>query len=281
MKIQNNFFRVFKNSTDITNNLKTFGEEYTLSLNDTDHLDIGYRKDFHQMFFEIKTANTINCTITMQKWNGTAWVNEAIVDETNGFKKSGFIFLEQDSAQRLLHNSIDGYWYRLKVSATTSNIVLNGLGIVFNNLTDLKIEEPAIESFYPRGISSHIYSIISARDYIMRRINNSQADLFYNASINPLTGNEFIEARLLNAFDILDINELRDASTFYALHKIFSNRQDADNDVYLQKSEMYLKKFEDSFKLWTGRKLTIDIDDNGKEEEIDKINSIRTIKLMR
>lgn len=282
MKIANNSLDIFLASTDISKSVKTFGEEYSLTLLNSSHIDIGYKKPINQIFIEIKTPNIASSTISIQKWNGSAWVSLKHLDETNGFKKSGFIFFDEDDLTvKQLHNSKNQYWYRLIVNTSTSGLVLNGINLVFNNLADLKNEEPAIESFYPRTITSHILSIVSAREYILRRINNSQPLNFYILPTNPLTGLSYVDVRNLNVFDIFDINELRDASTYYALHKIFSNRSDEADSVYKQKADDYLLKFEQTFKLFTGRKLTIDINDDGIEDEGDKINSIKTIRLIR
>ena len=282
MKIKSNLLSFFHDGSDKSKEINPFGIEYSMTLTSTGHLDIGFTKPINQIFVEIKTANTNNSTISIQKHNGTTWVNTECLDQTNGFKKSGFIFFnEDDQATKLNHNGIDQYWLRLKVSANTSAVLLNGINLVFCNLDDLRMEEPSIEKFYPREISSHIFSMVAARDYILRRINNSQPYAYYLLSINALAAQRYVDVRNFNQFDIFDVNEIRDAAVFYTLHKIFSNRSDEQNDVYKQKADDYLAKFESSFKLWQGRKLTIDIDNDGGETATDKNASIRTISITR
>lgn len=281
MKIKNNLLDIFVNGTN-AKDLNQFGLEYPLTLASSGHIDVGFRKQLSQIFVEIKTANTVTCSITVQKHNGTDWETINIVDETNGFKKSGFIYFDEDAVNSpILLNGITQMWYRIKVSQNTSAMVLMGLNLVFCNLADLKIEEPAIESFYPREIRSHIFSMVAARDYILRRINNGSPLDYYIINADALTGQNYVEARLLTQFDIFDINELRDAAVNYALHKIFSNRSDETDDVYFQKSEQYKQKFEYTFKLFTGRQITIDINDDGKKDEADKGNSVRQMRLYR
>lgn len=281
MKIKNNLLDIYVNSVN-TQKLNHFDANYALTLSSSGHIDLGFKKKINNIFFEFKTANTVDLTVSVQKWTGSTWQSLTILDETEGFKKSGFIFLDEDHTNtQQLHNGIDQIWYRIKVSANTSAMIVNGINLVFCNETDLKKEEPAIASFYPRNTSSHIQSLMAARDYILRRINNSAPLDYYVYSIDPLVGTSYIESRNLTQFDLFDINEIRDAATYYTLHKIFSNRSDAADDVYKQKSDQYLALFESSFALWKGRKLTLDIDDNGKESQDEKNASIKTITLFR
>lgn len=283
MKIKNNHLDIFKNTTNISNELKVYGKELSMSLLNTDVLYVGFKKPLNQLYIELKTPNTNASTVTVQQWNGSAWENIGIVDETNGLKNSGFLFLDEDAnnVNQNLVNGITQKWYKITVNVSTSAMVMNGINLVFNNLDDLRMEEPAIDRFFPREIQSHIFSMVASRDYIIRRINNSQPMNYYSAPIDALKGNSYIDVRLLNQFDIFDVNELRDCSTYYCLYKIFFNRQDGTDDVYKEKAQEYLDLFESTFKLFTGRKLTIDLGNDGKEDSTDKVNSIRTIKLIR
>lgn len=282
MKIKNNQLSVYLNATELSKDINFYGKEVSLVMTSTSNLDVGFKKPINQIYVEIKTPNASNVNITAQRWINGSWANLNIVDQTNGFKNSGFIFFDEDS--QTTESNINGsnqFWVRLKVNGNTSGIVLNGINLVFNNLEDLRMEEPSIEKFFPREIQSHIYSIVAARDFILRRINNAQPLNYYSRPIDALKGNYQIDIRNLNQFDIFDVNELRDCSTYYTLYKIFANRSDEADDVYREKATEYLGKFEDTFALFKGRKLTIDLDDNGKEDAADQNNSIRTVKLFR
>lgn len=277
MKIKNNLLTVFKNTTDISKSVSVFGQSLSLSLTTTDTLLVGFYKSISQIFIEIKTANSVSTTLVVEKWTGSAWESINILDETDGLSKSGFIFFDEATpTTESTQSNIKGFYYRIKVSANTASLVLNGINLVFCNLEDLKIQEPAIERFYPREINSHIFSMVAARDYILRRINNTQPFNYYSSD----DGSQ-IEIRNFNAFDFFDINEIRDAAAYYTLHKIFSNRSDSTDDIYQSKSTLYLDKFEQSFKLFQGRKLTIDLINDGKESNTDKINSAKIMTSYR
>lgn len=268
MTLKNKMLYVYKNSTDYSALAYKMGiEEVSLSLLTSDYLYVGYIKPQRNYFIELKTPNSVSLSLSAEMWNGTAWVNCPLIDETKGLKKSNFIYLgdEAYSSKTTTVNSVSAHWYRFKVSANTSAMVMTGLNCLFSCEDDLKNHEPSLSSFYPKGLSSHILSLVAARDFILRKINNS--GFFKYRIIDPLIGTEdYVLAQNFTQFDIFDIDEIRDASVFYALHKIFSNRSDEADDVYFQKAQDYLVKFNESFALWQGRKLTLDINKDGLED---------------
>lgn len=281
MKIKNNLLDIFVNGTKQAD-LNSFQMEFPLTLSAAGMIEVGFRKQLNQIFIEVKTGNTNTSIVTVQIWDGAAWANLNIIDETNGLSRSGHIFFDEDSVNKAqLLNGINQMWYRIKVSTNTSAMVLRGLNLIFCTAQDLRVEEPAIDQFLPRDLKSPILSMVSARDYILRRINNGSPLDYYIINPSALTGLTYIEARLLTQFDIFDINELRDAAVYYALYKIFSNLQDNGNDMYREKANDYKGKFEYTFKLFTGRQITMDINDDGKKDSVDKASSVRQMRLYR
>lgn len=51
--------------------------------------------------------------------------------------------------------------------------------------------------------------------------------------------------------------------------------------MYREKANDYKAKFEYTFKLFTGRQITIDINDDGKSDSIDKGSSVKHMRLYR
>ena len=287
MKIKNNRLTVLHHNgsfTDYSEKAANLTNNSFVQQLLTNHeLYIGYKKPINQIFIELKVVNTANSILHVEQYNGTSWVDLASLDETEGFKKSGFIYFDEDSNNTKLHtvNGKQAYWYRIKTSVNTSaTLEFMGINLVFCNLEDLRKEEPSIEKFYPREIQSHINSMVAARDLILRKINNSDS----NKKYYPEEVNEFFEgvkAVDFTQFDLFNIDEIRDAATFYTLHKIFSNRSDETDDVYRQKALDYLEKFENTFKLWAGRRLELDRDEDGKLSAAESKQGIKTIRLIR
>jgi hypothetical protein len=277
MKLKNKMLFVYKNTTDYSNVAYKIGiEEVAMTLATTDVLYIGYYKPVKNLFIELKTANTNASVLSTQIFNGTSFVDCFNIDETKGLKKSNFVYLSDDAYnnKETTINGVSAFWIKLTVSANTSAMITNGISCLFCCEDDLRAEEPALLNFYPRGLNSHILSMTAARDFILRKINNSG---FYKyQTINALipTDTTFIYAEDFVPFDIFDIDEIRDCATFYSLHKIFSNRSDEKDDMYSQKAQEYLDKFNEVFKLWNGRKLTIDMNKDGKKDIVEENLSI-------
>ncbi len=138
------------------------------------------------------------------------------------------------------------------------------INLVFNSLDDLLAEEPDVERFYPLNpsndveIPTHLLSQIAARDEIIKKINQS-GRLKYNGT----------DCLLINQFDILDVEELKDAAKYYCLYKIYFNLNDQSEDIYKEKANDYLGKYQQAFKIFHNGKLTIDSDNDGVGDNAD------------
>ena len=286
-KLNNKRLHVYFNATSYTEQAYKVGIE-TVALQfkitpSVDYLYLGYKKPQKNFFFEVSSPSTDSPTLVIQIYNGTTWVDCPHIDETKAFKKSNFIYLDEDTlinSKAFTVNSVNAYWVRISMTHA-ANVSFKGINNMFCCEDDLRQEEPAIATFYPREIDSHIFHIASARDYILRKINNSGHYEYKTLdALNP--SGERIFSEDFNQFDLFDIDEIRDAAVFYTLYKVFaSNLQDQADDVYGVKATAYLKKFQDSFDLWCGRKLTLDINKDGIEDSAEEAESITTIRLVR
>lgn len=263
---------VLFNSTDLSTLAAKMGEEetsLTISNFSTDALYIGYKKPIKNIFFEVSQALTSGVSKSVSIWDGSAWVAISAVDDTKNFNKSDLLYLDGDQVLNNKEKNINGktlFWVRVSFSANGS-VKFKGINTLFCSESDLKNEEPSMAKMYPREIQSHIFSLVAAREFILRRINNS--DGWYK------TEDGYISCQDFTQFDIFNIDELRDAAVFYTLHRIFDNRSNEADDFYSQKSEKYLNRFNDEFKLWHGRKLTLDRNDDGIVDKEEKIASIQ------
>ena len=271
MKINQDKLTINYLTNDISNDLYKVDGSSAVILNASQYIYVGFRKQLSQLFIELEIANINDIDLVVEKYT-TAWTPVEIEDETNNLTKSGFIFISDiDGETTTTVESDELYWIRISASASTSSAVLKMINLVFSSEDDLLEDEPDVAKFYPESIDSHIYSLIASRKYIVRKINNGGQHK-YNATD--------LRYSQLNQFDIFDIHELREASNYYALYKIYHNISEAD-DSYRAKAEDYLEKFNASFSIFSNSKLSLDLEDDGEESQQDNANSIQTVKLTR
>lgn len=240
--------KIYKNST-LLDTLDSGLEETSLSLESSDALNIHYYKPLTKFYFCFKTPSTTRKTLTIQRWNGTAYESVDFNDETKGFTKSGFITIN-DLDKSVLADGV----HKIKISVnSTTSVVLRLLDIVFNSEQDLVIAYRDVNRLYPALMESHILAIIDARNAIIQKINSSG-----NIKING------IQNTIFNRWDLLNIDEVRQASVFYALHSIFLELSDEENDSYSEKAVQFLEKFNERFSVFWGSLLSLDSNDDGE-----------------
>lgn len=246
-----NILTVKKNTEDLTNKAYLFeNENISLTLTTDDFLYVSFKKPINQFYADFQAGNTNAATLSAERLTeANTWVLMGIVDETQGFKRSGFVYLKNEGSSS----------YRFKLSSNSSALKLRGIANQFCSELDLKLEVPGIERLYARGWDSPIPSIEQATRKIVQDVNNSGRYYKYNG----------ILAELVNRYDFLNINDVRNAAKYYALHLLFLNLSDSD-DNYRHKAEVFYKKFEDAFKVFSGAKLSIDKNEDGKEDPDDQ-----------
>lgn len=272
MKIKQKILSILHNTTDLSKNLYKVDSTQTLTMLDSDYLYIGYRKELNQLYIELDQLNTNTSELTIEKWNG-AWTEVEAWDETDGLSQSGFLFLE-DFADEVVttYEGVEQFWIRVSLDVTSTELILRLVNLLFNNLEDLLNDEPDIKEFYPATLDSHVFSMVASREYILRKINNS-GQYKYKESTKEISQ--------INQFDLFDINEVREASAYYTLHKIFSNVVNDPDDKWSDKADAYMEKFKASWKVFQGSMLSLDKDDSGEQSEAEKSASIQTTKLRR
>lgn len=248
MDIKTNNLIVKKNTTDLSSKAYLFeNDNISLTLLNTDYLYVSFKKPLKQVYIDLETANTTGGAISAQSSSdGLSWASIDVLDETQGLKRSGFIHLEPNS----------NTYYRFSLSISSSAMKIRGIGSQFCNESDLRLELPGVDRFYPRGFNSHINAIESATRYIVQKINNLGDMYKYDGT----------SCKMLNRYDFKNIDELKEPAKFYALHLICLSLSDSD-DNYLKKSDIFLGKFNESFKVFHGALISIDSNDDGKDDD--------------
>lgn len=249
-------------------------DEFAVELDkDNDYLYIGFRKSINAVFIEMNAANANANSFTFEYYKGTWSAITNFSDETKGFVRSGFLVWDRNltDEEAVTIDGQEAFWYRLRPSVTHSaGTILQGLNIVFSDDSDLQSEVMNISSYIASGATSHILSHVAARDKINQDLRNKGY-----VKLNVATG-RFED---LNVFDILNIEQLREASKWKALATIFDDVSDSPDDKYNQRA----KKYNSRYKAVMGQLqfLGIDSDDDGKQDINEEQMSATTLILRR
>lgn len=236
-------------------------DTFSLTLNQsTSYLYIGYYKPINSCFVQINTVNTNANTFTAEYYNGSAWVEFDLNDDSKGFTRSGFLSWDRNLSGQssVTINSHSAYYIRLRPSVTHSTTVIQAVNFVFADDTDLTYEVPEItDTNHLAGKTSHILTHVAVRNEILQALNNKD----YKKN-NATTGLK----EDLTCWDILDIHQLKQACIFLALSKIYFNFSDSTDDKYYQKHKDYYAKFKQSFEL---SQLALDKNDDGIKDDFE------------
>jgi len=249
-------------SVDLTRDLFSF------TLTSDDYIYIGFRKPINSFFMEISGPTPTTNIISGEFYDGS-WTSLAgFFDESSGFKRSGFISWDRGQSGEVVTtvNSTELFWYRFSSDAASINLSFKGINIVFSDDNDLKREYYEIAQFLPNGESSHIMSHVASRDHIVQSLRNGGAFKSNSGTRKDIT-----------AFDLHDAGQIRLASTYLSLYKIFSSVIDDPDDVFRQKAQEYKNNFQ--FAIRTPF-IDLDLDDDGvKDSSENKI--FRTTRVLR
>lgn len=234
-----------------------------------DYLYVGLYKPFNQVYVEMKVANTNANTFTAQYYNGSTWNSLSnFYDLSKGFTRSGFLSWSKSTDwSEVAVNSEELFWIRLKPSADHSvTTELQGLNIVFADDQDLVNEFSSIASQLPNfGVNSYITFHQSVRDDIVQAIRNSGAFKYNN------------ELKNITKWDFLSQDEIKRASIYHCLSKIFFELSDSIEDKWYQRSKDYNDKGNKALEVYY---LSLDKNDDGVADSNEKLSD-RNISLFR
>lgn len=187
----------------------------TLTMDAADALYIGQEVPFNHLYFKMDTLNTNSADLTVELWDGAAWVGIAeLIDETNGLQSSGFVSWTPDKDEGWAREDTDDsvtdletvkiydlYWIKITTSATLTETVFNWLGQQFNTDEDLYSLYPLfaqsnMKTAFEAGKTTWEEQIVKAGEEIIRDLIRSgivnysgqvlRRDLFLNASIHKV-----------------------------------------------------------------------------------------------
>lgn len=272
------FFKILYNGSDLSKKLKDFNTAgAAISLQVGEHIYIGFEKPFKQVFIELSTKNTDGGILSAEYFNGTAWVQLAtLLDETDNFTKSGFLFFDKPNSWAEFEDGGTPKNFYIRLSTNTAHSVgtaLKGIGVLLSNDLDLEGVRSNIVSKHNNG-ESWVVKHEAARKKIIQRLRNAGHYKVKNYdSANPVL-REGIRFADLTEFDLLEPEQLREASLYLTLSMIYLDELTDDiDDKWSRQGERYYDEYGKAMDLF---RLTVDMDDDGIEDDEENYETNET-----
>mgnify|MGYP000896943990 FL=1 len=284
MLVQKNYPTVFVDDgatlTDVSFDALSFGRdafscEITAAGN---YLYFGRYKPFAALYVEMGTANTqAQSEFLIEYWNGSAWagLTDSVIDDTKGFTRSGFIqFTPPSDWASGTFGPRDAYYIRFIPSEDFSaGCTVQGMNLVYSDDQDLNTVYPGVLNYKHSGEASFILRHEAARDRIVQDVRNRG---FRKVGVSGTT----MLRRYANydAWDVLDVSEVKEWAKYLALENIFSSLQSTEDGLYKQKAEEYRELAQEARAAFY---LTLDQDDDGVADAGESSMDISSRRLVR
>ena len=265
------------NFVDLSDSLWTYQRDTEMvTLTTTDKLWIGFEKPINSIYPYFNTLSSVANALSIKYFDGTNYVDTTgLYDDTKGFTRNGFIRWDTNQNQATPNsfsidsdqvvstvNGLEQYWYELTVSMDTSQMVIQGLNLIFSDTEDLKLEEPNIESIIGTVLPTN--GDIMVYEAVM-------LDIVKALRAQPITRFVFdterdVRREPINQWDVLNIEALNAAARNLTLSKIYFLSSTQPNDVWAQKADYYRTRYEGFF---SSALLSIDYLGTGQEQVND------------
>jgi hypothetical protein len=252
---------IIHDSKDISREQSRF--EFLPSAIDFDgkHLFVGYYKPINHLFLNVPdrtiAEDDIEPVLILAYWNGTEYDSaKGLKDFTFGLTQCGSVSWNNNQLDQVPNTEagVELYWYRITMN-DQSLIIFKGIGPLFSDDHDLISVYPDIMTKLPTGQNSFVRFHAEA-------VNDIVKDLRKIGLV--IDGNRMDSSarKQIDAYDLLDKDEVREAAKYFTLSKIFSWLSDQTGDKWEQLSA----KFESEAAGSMTPLITIDVNDNGKLE---------------
>lgn len=265
---------IYFNTTKISDRVENFMDDaYDIATftKDSDFIYVGYEKPINSLYFEAYQAAPVRNQALIEYFNGS-WTSVGdFRDDSNGLERPGFMIWNRDLTNQV-KNTYEGkslFWYRISLKTVDAeDLSIKGINLVFSDDRDLQSEYPSIND-HKGDLRSFVGFHQAARDEILTDIRNrgktvKKEDQFY---------------KKIDQFDLMDFEEVRQASKFKALEKLFFWLSDANDDRYGGRMAYYKRKYEDAKQQAF---LTLDSNNDGKVDiEEQKEGAYQTLRIIR
>lgn len=257
---------VVHNNIDLTLKMDGFTADVkTIDLTDGP-IYVGYYKPLKTIYIELEDRSVTD-TLDIEYFNGTVFTNIPVFeDKTFGLTSPGFISWEEVEQSKTTVNSKELYWLKI-TTATPGDIAINGINLVLSDDNDFGFI-PGIQRLLPTGLNSFIGFHEEARKRIVQRIRNSGKVIYGRDDLIP---------KQVDQFDLLSIEEFRQASKYLALHLIYDYTSKNPEDIYAIKAASYHESYLESL---NDRLTSLDSDDDGSEDD-EESNVLSFTRIIR
>jgi hypothetical protein len=259
--------------TDLSLNLLSFGRDSSvIPLETIDFIYFGRYKPFDALFVELSVPNVVVATLTVEYWNGTAWVDVSdLVDDTKALTRGGFIqFTKPADWAESTTAPYTAYFIRISPSVNlTPALAIQGMNLVFSDDQDLNQVYPGVANYLSTAEATFILRHENARDQIVQEIRNR------GLRKAPVTA---LKYESYEHWDFMHVEEVRLWSIYLTLENIFSGLQSKEGDMFMEKAKDYREKAE-FYK--AAFYLTLDADDTGLESNAESVGEIHSRRLVR
>lgn len=213
---------------------------------------IGYYKPINSVFLNM-LKNTGDRTVSLQYWAGEWRDVKGLKDLSFGLTSPGFVTWSRNQIGEIESTQAGdkAYWYRLTVNVP-STITFRGISALFSDDYDLVGVYPTIHNHLPEGQETFVRFHEEAAKDIITDLRRTGIVVNGRAQDKP-------SRKQLDAFDLLDKDEVREAAKYFALSKIFAWLSDSPADKW----EILSAKFEAEAGNSLTPLITIDQDDDG------------------
>ena len=231
---------------------------------DSDYLYVGLYKKFRNLFIELDILTSAS-GISFEYYNGATWELLTVKDETRSLNRSGFLtWAPQEDWAIADINGESLFYIRMTLDCTLD---LSGINMIFSNDNDLKEKYRQIEQYLGNDDSFIAYHQ-SCRKDIIQDIRNSG-----ETKVSSVDG--YVED--LTVWDFLKPEQLRNASAYLCLSKIFAGVSDNFDGKFYQLSKDYKKNYDSALETFL---TTIDLDDDGEESDYEASESVKVSRLV-
>lgn len=244
-------------------------DELDLTMPSGDFIYLGLYKPFNTLYWEFLEPSTDATTlIRVDYFDGTLWKPiENLLDETLAGTRSGFTKWKKPTDWT--KTAVDGndlFWIKFYFSKDFT-AKIRAINILFSNDNDLRGELQSLDKYLAQGQKSFAPSHQSVRNDIVQTLRN-KGKIKYGEGCSCL--------EKITKWDLLDIDEVKTASKYFVLEKIFWQASSAPNDKFSERQKQSKGMAEKAFDL-----LYLSLDENNSGKENGQMNRTQTIEVIR
>ena len=254
--------------SDISDELRDYlRDSVSISYQAGDKLYLGLYKPFNCLYLELSSSSS-EVDVSFRYSDGGTFQSLEVMDDTRGFSRSGFLKWNRD-IETWKEQAVNGkslFWIEVEFNAPY-DFNCEGFNLVFSSDYEMELKNPFIMDYLAKSDTSFIRNHVSARNEIVQILRNG-GYIKMPSGMEDLFFKQTDRRDDITKWDLLDIEQIKEAATFKAMASIFFNESRNVDDKEYSLYRQYQGKFGQSFKLFY---LSLDKDDDGKTDINEKL----------